>query len=276
MIPSPLEGLTEPTCPKRPWVLLTLADDDVGAVDGSLPGGLRFHLSRCASCRAVADRLRQTSGRLAELASLEEGDDLAERAAAQTLASLRHGARFTGRTDIARADLADEAFEPEPWEVHPRSRAMPVRFAAAAAFALLVGYFSLAGLSRSGNPPISPLSRNGGPSIVVAPTTNPHAAARNLDARTEEPSPLSIDVIATHTNEERVEIPPVRRPVRLGIPWPHSSFGATSIKDDPFCGPFKGQTAILHQPASGPREFRLPDVDTPPPGVSTTRRSGKR
>jgi hypothetical protein len=95
-------------CPKQGWVLGQLTDDE--AMDGfdDLPRGLQFHLNRCPSCRALADRLMVVTNGLDGLAGAEPPTPLEERAHAQALEALKDGGRLTGRVMIE-----DEA-GPEP------------------------------------------------------------------------------------------------------------------------------------------------------------------
>ncbi|MGD2111087.1 MAG: hypothetical protein PVI86_17050 [Phycisphaerae bacterium] len=88
-------------CPKRLWVMLTLSDDEAVEQDGSLPQGLKFHLSRCPSCRAVADRLNAVTESLGEIAEQEPTPDLQQRADARATTALAEGATPTGRVTIA-------------------------------------------------------------------------------------------------------------------------------------------------------------------------------
>ncbi len=91
---------TEQNCPKRLWVLLTLSDDELVGGGGELPQGLSFHLSRCDSCRAVADRLSDTTDRLRALGDFEPSGELFAAATARAVDALHDGARLTGRVDI--------------------------------------------------------------------------------------------------------------------------------------------------------------------------------
>ncbi|UCF33809.1 MAG: hypothetical protein JSV78_00575 [Phycisphaerales bacterium] len=90
----------ETDCPKRGWVIQQLADDV--AMDGfdDLPQGLQFHLNRCESCRAFADRLLSLSGELHSLGRLEVPEGLEERAQAQAVEALEQGGELTGRVTI--------------------------------------------------------------------------------------------------------------------------------------------------------------------------------
>lgn len=79
-------------CPKRLWVMMELADDE-GREQVSAPAtGLRFHLSRCPSCRRLADELRRTAEKLSTLARIEPPADLFAKAQAQAMHALQQGA----------------------------------------------------------------------------------------------------------------------------------------------------------------------------------------
>lgn len=88
------------TCSKRLWVLTMLSDDGLLAANEALPQGLAFHLSRCPSCRAVAEQLRATAAGLNRLTSESVPEGLEARAFAQARAALSDGARLTGRVTL--------------------------------------------------------------------------------------------------------------------------------------------------------------------------------
>lgn len=123
----------EAGCPKRVWVMTALSDDEVPGSVEELPPGLQFHLSRCAPCRALAERLLAVSGTLRSLSAVEPDSELRHRADVQALTALREGGRLSGRVSI-----------PDEPEVLPSTR-MSVpwlrygRYAAAAAIVLVVG-----------------------------------------------------------------------------------------------------------------------------------------
>jgi len=131
------------SCPKRIWVLATLSDDEALQPDGSLPPGLKFHLSRCPSCRLDADRLLAVSGSLQGLSIEQPPTALRDRANEQLAIALAHGAVLTGRVTVPY----------EGPDVHVESDAPPVRigalnllgrFAAAAAVVFAVGWAGIA------------------------------------------------------------------------------------------------------------------------------------
>jgi len=102
------ETAPDAACPKQGWVLRQLTDDE--AMDGfdDLPRGLQFHLNRCPSCQALADRLMVVVSGLDVLGTAEPPATLEERADAQALQALKSGGGLTGRVVVE-----DEA-EPEP------------------------------------------------------------------------------------------------------------------------------------------------------------------
>lgn len=120
-------------CPKRVWVMTTLSDDEAPDSIEKLPPGLRFHLSRCAPCRALAERLLAVSGTLRSLSAVEPDSELRERADAQARSALREGARLTGRVSIPdEPEVLPSACTTVPWLRYGR-------YAAAAAIVLAAG-----------------------------------------------------------------------------------------------------------------------------------------
>jgi len=87
-------------CPKRVWVMTSLADDEAMGEAGGVSQGLRLHLAQCKSCRALADRLMTTTQALRSLSMLEPDESLANRAKEQVLQALRDGGKFTDRVSI--------------------------------------------------------------------------------------------------------------------------------------------------------------------------------
>jgi hypothetical protein len=135
------ERLEGQSCPKRLWVMLSLSDDEFIGEKDSLPPGLQFHLSRCESCRALAERMQAVSGTLQEAARLEPDDALLDAATSRAVAALRRGAELTGRVEI-----------PDEPEMPGTTRAAASwgrigRYAAAAAILLAVGLFALTSLT---------------------------------------------------------------------------------------------------------------------------------
>lgn len=140
-------------CPKRRWVMSTLADDEAMNLDGSIPQGLGFHLSRCKSCKVLADQVQSVVGLLRGLSEAEPGERLIYRANQQTEAALAAGAPLTGRVVIPEA--VDLTLSPGA-----ASRRFPIaRFAAAAVIVLVVGVYALLATSGPLNPGESPSKR---------------------------------------------------------------------------------------------------------------------
>ncbi len=87
-------------CPKRVWVMATLSDDELCGEGQSVPRGLRFHLSRCESCRLLAERILRVTDSLRDLGGGVLPDGLAGLADVQAGEALRTGARLTGRVNV--------------------------------------------------------------------------------------------------------------------------------------------------------------------------------
>jgi hypothetical protein len=201
-------------CPKRVWVLTTLADDEALGADGALPPGLKFHLSRCASCRSEADRLRSVSDALRELSTIELPVALLERADEQMAVALAHGAVLTGRVTIPDDDVAD--FDA------PQVRATALRFigrfAAAAVLVFAVGWAGLVVLER-----------NVVRSFVTQPTArsdSPPRRVRTSNSATEisQPAPSAKGAVAAQEAEQP------QRPYCTTLPYFDSS-----VPDDADC-----------------------------------------
>lgn len=142
-------------CPKRIWVMLTLSDDEVVGRGGALPDGLRFHLTRCPSCRSLADDLLAVSEGLGSMASAEPPSTLHETALLQTRAALEQGARLTGRIDIPDDILLGEQLLLAPaWH-------RVLRYAAAASIVFAAGLGAMWSLGHNADP-----GSMGGPTTV--------------------------------------------------------------------------------------------------------------
>lgn len=126
----------ESVCTKRSWVMSTLTDDERIDQEEELPQALRFHLSRCDSCRALADHVQSVTAALAQVAEAEPPDHLLALAQARTRASIDSGAVLTGRVDVFKLEDMNED-EGSPRQVTWR----PLRYAAAAI--ILVGFASI-------------------------------------------------------------------------------------------------------------------------------------
>lgn len=147
-------------CPKAPWVMLTFSDDEAFPSQDAMPAGLRFHLSRCPTCRAIADRLSAASSALEHVKSNEPLAGLTERAVSRAEASLRSEARLTGRVAVNEAGFLDIETE---WGDEPDSmkEAMFSGLRGVAALAACIGLTlglvaSWRLVGRSLTPPVEP------------------------------------------------------------------------------------------------------------------------
>lgn len=264
-------GPDEEECPKRVWVMLTLSDDEALEEGESLPPGLRFHLSRCESCRKVAEHLQAASAKLRDLVGLQPPDDLGVRADAQLRRALRAGAELTGRVVIP------EDQTPQTPSPGPASRIRVIRYAAAAA--VFIG-FGLAGVWVLRGPSPPRVAEETGPDETVAP-----AVAGAPDARPPLPpdsSDQSSAHVATESRSPRTDKrladtstvrPAAAGPVRRSRSRPlcrHRSHVEAALCEDVNC---------IHRavivPPRGTRDLgwgnRL--FDNPPATVSTRRHS---
>ena len=241
-------------CPKRVWVLTTLADDEALEADSLLPPGLQFHLSRCPSCRGEADRLRSVSDALLELSTIEPPVALLKRADEQLAVALAHGAVLSGRVLIPD----DESLDYDSPPVRPTLLKLIGRYAAAAAIVFAVG---LAGLVV--------LERDVARTIVTQPTArsdSPPRRVRTSNPATEisHPAPSANDAVAA----EKIERP--QRPYCTTLPYFDSE-----VPDDANCIqrafslPARGRRDLAWQPP-------IQRLDNSPPPVSTTRLPSER
>lgn len=172
-------------CPKRLWVMLTLSDDELIADEESLPKGLRFHLSRCSSCQALADRLMAVSSRLRDLAQLEPAEEVVIAANGQLQQALHDGARLTGRVKVSdEHDLPLIGADRHNQRVHWLG---PGWFRVTMAAAAVVFVFTLWGVSGT----VLPEDFNG--AGVGNPGQAPHRVARNSLQGMESPGVLFED-----------------------------------------------------------------------------------
>lgn len=114
------------TCPKRAWTLSVLSDESPLDEQGALPQGLEFHLSRCPSCRALADRVLAVTAALADWSqSPEPHADFVARANDRVLKALGAGVAPEGHAewpdDLLVAGVADRA---RRWRVGMRYAAV--------------------------------------------------------------------------------------------------------------------------------------------------------
>ncbi len=175
------------TCPKRMWVMSALSDDDTVRADGTLPQWVEFHLSRCPSCRTLADDLQAVTTGLAGLAS-EAGDaSLLERANRQARSALSRGAQMTGRVEVTT--------EPDILKVTPVVWWHPARMvplAAAAAIGLALGVYGLRSQPDAG-----------------AITRTPEAATTTVPKKEKPKAALASD--AVNTKHDPTAVPPAYR-----------------------------------------------------------------
>lgn len=174
-------------CPKRLWVMTTLSDDEIVGPGGPLPQGLEFHVSRCPSCRALAQELRSVGASLGSAGEQEPPESLLRRAQRQTETALKDGARMTGRVDVGN-DGAEVLGSPIPawWQ----RRTTPL--AAAAIVGIAIGLFSIMRAPSSNEPGATPAAvvqaeDKGAPGAIETnrdPTAIP-AAYRGDDCRGE-------------------------------------------------------------------------------------------
>ncbi len=242
---------TGESCPKRLWVLLTLSDDGLVSEDGQLPAGLRSHLSRCESCRILADRLLSVSGELRDLSALEPEDELAEAAKAQAMEALRSGARLTGRVDVH-----DEPDLPVAGPTALRWRRF-AGHAAAAVILLAVGVSGLLWIGRQDQ-----LTRPPRPGVEGS-----YAPNDRLAAESDKP-PVGAGQEAEATSKEQLvdsggSDRPTKHPRRIRR---HHSHIEAALSDDP-----SGAQAAVVLPDPARREIGWGKVfDKPRIVVSTT------
>lgn len=151
---------TAADCPKRIWVMMAFSDDEIDVSTAELAPGLRLHLAKCASCRALADRMSKTGASLASLAVVEPSAAFVDVARDQAMASARRTAHAAhhGDSDIHRVLTVPEDGEEEAWTPPSGSFAwlaewLPVfqgstRARSAIAAALLLGVIGIWSWSR--------------------------------------------------------------------------------------------------------------------------------
>ncbi|MFQ5494970.1 MAG: hypothetical protein ACE5EX_06275 [Phycisphaerae bacterium] len=210
-------------CPKQPWVLTVLSDDEALAAPGEVPPGLRFHLQRCDACKILADRLLNVSRALDDLAVSRPPDDLAQRAITQTTAVLREGARPTGRLNLA--DLpALSAARPAAYR-----RRRFAAYSAAASILLAVGLWSLANANR--------------PDLFRPGLPNPQASLEERRPTTADPAAYA----GTGTPSRRSTASSATPSAPTGrAPWP------TGMAQEGFIGPPQPGRARRDRPTYDP------------------------
>lgn len=223
----------ETVCPKRVWVLSTLADDEQTSIDGELPQGLRFHLKQCAPCREVADGLLAVANGLNALGAIEPDDSLDARAHERLSNALRAGAPLTGRVEIPddpMFDAALEAYRP-PWVRY-------ARFSAAAAIIFLIGLvgvfrFATVETVPSGLTSGTGLQKNLVPGRDAAGAHESPEAVANRDSQPRRPAvQTEVCLHATYVEAAECDRPNVAHPA-MPIPAARRGSGRTTTAPIP-------------------------------------------
>jgi|GEM_PF-1689259 len=252
----------ESVCPKRSWVMSTLTDDERIDKGETLPPALRFHLSRCDSCRALSDRVRTVASALAKVAEAEPPDHLLALAQARTRASIDRGAVLTGRVDVFNLEDIEE-YGGNPRELSWR----PLRYAAAAI--VLVGFASIwiSNQTQTVQPMVSgPESWN---PAIPAPLESREITASDFGMAANETkvhrSDASPQLVSSGEQDER------QRDTRLSpAPCRHRSLIEAASCDNPSC-----THRIRVRPDSRQRTLGWEGIFTPPyDGDNATRLLG--
>lgn len=157
------DNWAESACPKQPWIMSALADDEQSTVEGELSYAMRFHLARCESCRALADRLLDAAGALRDLGKTDPPTDLFERAGRQAMAAIEAGAELTGRVDVPDVEEPDEIPTAQRWWWRS------VRYAVAATILLAFASYWVARFTPVGAPGLTGPQYWDGQSMVTKP-----------------------------------------------------------------------------------------------------------
>ncbi len=184
MSQSVSEDRAEGTCPKQPWIMSTLADDEQSTAVEELSHAMRFHLARCESCRALADRLLDAVSALRDLEKAEPPADLFERAGRQAMAAIEAGAELTGRVDVPDVEELDEI------PTAPRWWWRPVRYAVAATILLAFASYWVARFTPVGAPGLTGPEDWDGRSLVTAPEDRQRLSAGSPTAPSIDESGL--------------------------------------------------------------------------------------
>ncbi|MGB0717566.1 MAG: hypothetical protein ACPGXK_16935 [Phycisphaerae bacterium] len=106
----------ESGCPKEPWILECLLDDENPVEERTWSHAVTFHLKRCASCRDLANRVNAVVGGLQEMGQAPCDEQLLGQANARVLASLGltqdamvavgGGVSESGASDVSEAEPA--------------------------------------------------------------------------------------------------------------------------------------------------------------------------
>lgn len=172
-------------CPKRGWTLGVLTDEDLRVESAGLPQGLRFHLSRCPECAALANSMGEVERTLTSMAGSELPADLLERAnaAARSASAI---AALNGSTldPVLADDLEDLLIARASLRRDWRAWLSPAGAALAASIALLFGIAlgsvlfppkALSGSLHSNGGVPGPYRAPSAPAEVLHPSANTEA-----------------------------------------------------------------------------------------------------
>jgi len=148
---------SEEPCPKRLWVMLSLADDESGEAEGSnsvtqrsTSHLLRAHLAHCPSCKEMADRVLGVQTELAELGSGSPDSRQLQSILSRGLAAAAEQAGCASLDEAEsgsgwRKRLAHWLLNPRPRRFGSARAGIPLRRAIAALVGVVVlsgGYFA--------------------------------------------------------------------------------------------------------------------------------------
>ncbi len=237
-------------CPKRIWILHSFSDDEWLGEDGALPRGLQFHLSRCETCRELADRLRSVSDTLGAMNSLEPPEAVVDRANQQLHTALGSGARSTGRVAVP-----DEPIERTTWTW--RNGFFPLAHVATAAAVVVAVCLWWARADDS--PAGARMEQTAAMGHTLHPTESPADSARGSNS-----DPASADADPRIAGASRTEAP--EKPLHPRAGRPDGDLEATfSDRADRIPPASVLTTRGRRSPA-----WRPPTVDTPSYTVSTS------
>lgn len=189
------QGPSDESCPKRQWVMLSLADDDPDAVDGT--GGrthfVTAHLAHCQSCREMAERVRGVDAVLHGAAKGALAESQLQSILRRGLAVVRD-AQVTEVIDVEdegrevveswRARLFRRLANPRPGRFGRAKRSMEPWQAIAAAILLVVtvgGYFAYQQFDLSGEAvAANPAMVNDGRPWIRVPTLGETGVSERL------------------------------------------------------------------------------------------------
>lgn len=267
-------------CPKQAWVMTALSSDDAWDANGELPQGLRFHLSQCARCRALADSMIAVTDALGALSEREPPGNLGDRANGQLAEALDRGARLTGRIEIP-----DELEVPAPSAplVWPRKL---VRFALAASIVLVAGLLWLRPFADRPQPILNPQHLADAPATIelvveADPETEPPLPPGEGRGEGQTPgegrgegetvlvnAEPDVDKSIVEADQESSPARRRRRPICRD-----RSYIEAALSEDVDCIP---RAIVLPDPAERARWIRTRTIDRPAHPVSTTDRPDPR